>query len=49
MTIDVLIRFLNAGLLDVKGDDAKLEKLQTTAVDLSAALKKTPQSLLHLL
>ncbi|UAN37140.1 GTPase-associated system all-helical protein GASH [Enterobacter asburiae] len=42
MTIDVLIRFLNAGLLDVKGDDAKLEKLQTTAVDLSAALKKTP-------
>lgn len=42
MTIDVLIRFLSAGLLDVKGDDAKLEKLQTTAADLSALLKKTP-------
>lgn len=42
MAIDVLIRFLSSGLLDVKGDDAKLEKLQTTAADLSAALKKTP-------
>lgn len=42
MTIDVLIRFLSAGLLDVKGDDAKLEKLQTTSADLSAVLKKTP-------
>ncbi|BEI22909.1 GTPase-associated system all-helical protein GASH [Vibrio fluvialis] len=42
MEIDVLIRFLSAGLLDVKGDDAKLEKLQTTAADLSAVLTKTP-------
>lgn len=42
MAIDVLIRFLSAGLLDVKGDDAKLEKLQTTAADLSAVLKKNP-------
>lgn len=42
MAIDVLIRFLSAGLLDVKGDDAKLEKLQTTAADLSVVLKKTP-------
>ncbi|MFQ2195014.1 GTPase-associated system all-helical protein GASH [Aeromonas jandaei] len=42
MAIDVLIRFLSAGLLDVQGDDAKLEKLQTAAADLSAALKKTP-------
>lgn len=42
MAIDVLIDFLSAGLLDVKGDDTKLEKLQTTAADLSAALKKTP-------
>jgi hypothetical protein len=41
VAIDVLIRFLSSGLLDVKGDDAKLEKLQTTAADLSAALKKT--------
>lgn len=38
----MLIRFLSAGLLDVNGDDAKLEKLQTTATDLSAVLKKTP-------
>jgi hypothetical protein len=42
VAIDVLIDFLSAGLLDVKGDDTKLEKLQTTAADLSAALKKTP-------
>lgn len=42
MAIDVLIRFLSAGLLDVQGDDAKLEKLKTTAADLSTALKKTP-------
>lgn len=42
MAIDVLIRFLSAGLLDVQGDDTKLEKLQTTAADLSAVLKKTP-------
>ena len=42
MAIDVLIRFLSAGLLDVNGDDAKLEKLQTTAADLSEVLKTTP-------
>ncbi|MEM8238930.1 GTPase-associated system all-helical protein GASH [Morganella morganii subsp. sibonii] len=42
MAIDVLIRFLGVGLLDVKGDDTKLEKLQTTAADLSATLKKAP-------
>lgn len=42
MAIDVLIRFLSAGLLEVQGDDAKLEKLQATAADLSDVLKKIP-------
>jgi hypothetical protein len=39
---DILIRFLNAGLIDVGGDDAKLGKLRETAADLATALKKTP-------
>jgi hypothetical protein len=39
---DILIRFLNAGLIDVGGDDAKLGKLKETAADLATALKKAP-------
>ena len=42
MTTDILIQFLSAGLIDVGGDDAKLEKLQSTSADLVAVLKKTP-------
>jgi hypothetical protein len=42
MTTDILIQFLSAGLIDVGGDDAKLEKLQSTSADLAAVLKKTP-------
>ncbi|WNZ79316.1 GTPase-associated system all-helical protein GASH [Pseudomonas sp. P105] len=42
MNEDVLVRFLSVGLIDVGGDDTKLEKLQATAVDLAALLKKTP-------
>lgn len=42
MNEDVLVRFLSAGLIDVGGDDTKLEKLQSTAIDLAAVLKKTP-------
>jgi hypothetical protein len=34
--------FLNKGLIDVGGDDAKLEKLSQAAKDLAGALKKTP-------
>jgi GTPase-associated system helical domain len=39
---DILIRFLGAGLINVGGDDAKLEKLQETSGDLSESLKQTP-------
>lgn len=42
MSNDVLLRFLSNGLIDVGGDDAKLEKLRTTSADLAASLKKTP-------
>lgn len=42
MTSDILIRFLNAGLINVGGDDAKLERLKETSADLAAVLKKTP-------
>lgn len=42
MNEDVLLKFLGKGLIDVGGDDAKLEKLKTTAKDLSAELQKTP-------
>lgn len=42
MTEDILLRFLSHGLIDVGGDDAKLEKLQATAGDLAGNLKKTP-------
>ncbi len=42
MSQDVLLRFLSNGLLDVGGDDAKLEKLRATASDLSGTLKKKP-------
>jgi len=38
----IILRFLRAGLIDVGGDDAKLERLRETAADLAAALKKTP-------
>ncbi|MEN0116567.1 MAG: GTPase-associated system all-helical protein GASH [Agrobacterium cavarae] len=40
---DVLLRFLGHGLVDVGGDDAKLEKLSATSSDLASLLKKTPQ------
>lgn len=42
MTEGILLRFLSHGLIDVGGDDAKLEKLQATASDLAGNLKKTP-------
>lgn len=43
MSDQILLRFLNAGLLNLNGDDAKLEKLQEAAGDLAAILKKTPR------
>ncbi len=36
----VLQRFLNNGLIDVGGDDAKLEKLSHAAKDLAGILRK---------
>lgn len=42
MSSQIILRFLNAGLIDVGGDDAKLEKLRDTASDLAATLKKKP-------
>jgi hypothetical protein len=38
----ILLRFLNANLINVGGDDAKLAKLQETAADLAVALKNEP-------
>jgi len=43
----VLQRFLNSGLIDVGGDDAKLEKLSQAAKDLARVLKKTPSKALN--
>lgn len=42
MSEDVLLRFLSNGLIDVGGDDTKLNRLRTAASDIAAALKKTP-------
>ena len=38
----VLLRFLESGLINVGGGDTKLEKRQLAAADLAATLKKTP-------
>ena len=42
MSDDVLLTFLEKGLIDVGGDDDKLGHLSQTAGDLSGILKKTP-------
>lgn len=42
----ILQGFLNKGLIDVGGDDAKLDKLHQAAGDLAAALKKNPSKAL---
>lgn len=42
LATDILIRFLGAGLINVGGDDAKLDRLKETAADLAATLKKAP-------
>lgn len=44
MSSEYLMRFLEIGAIDLKGDDAKLEKLRATAKDLSTVLKKAPAS-----
>ncbi len=42
MEQEYLMRFLEIGAIDLKGDDIKLEKLRSTAKDLSATLRKAP-------
>ena len=42
MSSEILLRFLQNGLIDVGGDDAKLKKLQETADAVSDALQKNP-------
>ena len=42
MEQEFLLKFLEIGAIDLKGDDTKLEKLRSTAKDLSAALRKAP-------
>ena len=42
MSSEYLMRFLEIGAIDLKGDDTKLEKLRATAKDLSMVLKKAP-------
>lgn len=42
MSSEYLMRFLEIGVIDLKGDDTKLEKLRATAKDLSTILKKAP-------
>lgn len=43
----ILQRFLNNGLINVGGDDTKLEKLSQAAKDLVSILKKTPSKALN--
>lgn len=42
MSDEILLQFLEAGIVNVGSDDSKLEKLRTTAKDLAAVLKKVP-------
>lgn len=42
MEQEFLLRFLEIGTIDLNGDDTKLDKLRSTAKDLSATLRKSP-------
>lgn len=42
MQQEFLLKFLEVGAIDLKGDDTKLDKLRSTVKDLSAALRKAP-------
>lgn len=42
MEQEFLLKFLEVGAIDLKGDDTKLDKLRSTAKDLSASLRETP-------
>lgn len=42
MPQEYLLRFLEVGVIDLKGDDTKLDKLRAATKDISVALRKTP-------
>ncbi|MFC9202711.1 GTPase-associated system all-helical protein GASH [[Kitasatospora] papulosa] len=42
MAENILLGFLRSGLIDVKGDDTKLEKIGLAASDLAGVLRKSP-------
>ncbi|ELQ11881.1 hypothetical protein A986_21625 [Pseudomonas fluorescens BRIP34879] len=42
MEQEFLLKFLEIGAIDLKGDDTKLEKLRSTAKDLAASVRKAP-------
>lgn len=42
MSSEYLMRFLDIGAIDLKGEDSRLEKLRATAKDLAVVLKKAP-------
>lgn len=42
MEEEFLLKFLEIGVIDLKGDDTKLDKLRSTAKDLAATLRKAP-------
>lgn len=47
MAQEYLLEFLNVGVIDLNGDDSKLEKLRDTAKDLAAILRKRPAKATH--
>ncbi|HDS1760601.1 hypothetical protein C1X72_18870 [Pseudomonas sp. FW306-2-2C-D06B] len=46
MEQEFLMRFLEIGAIDLKGDDTKLEKLRSTAKDLAASIRKAPSKII---
>jgi hypothetical protein len=42
MDDEILLRFLTIGVVDVQGDDSKLDKLRAAVTDLASALKEAP-------
>jgi len=42
MAQEYLLEFLNVGVIDLNGDDSKLEKLRDTAKDLAVVLRRNP-------
>ena len=42
MMQEYLLKFLELGVIDLNGDDSRLEKLRSTAIDLSSVLQDSP-------